>query len=61
MSSEEPVDVQLLNGTLSGNRLRITEKGELIRFEGGVIMHLEMDKSSAPEPQSTSGNRANAK
>jgi lipopolysaccharide export system protein LptC len=58
MSSEQPVDVKLLNGTLNGNRLRITEKGELIRFEGGVIMNLEMDKPSA---QSASGNRANAK
>ncbi len=32
VTSEEPVDVKLLNGTLTADRLRITEKGELIRF-----------------------------
>lgn len=57
VSSEEPVDVKLLNGTLTGKRLRITEHGELVRFEGGVVMNLIMDQPSpgaaappAPEP-----------
>jgi lipopolysaccharide export system protein LptC len=47
VTSEEPVDVKLLNGTLTADRLRITEKGELIRFEGNVKMNLIMD---SPEP-----------
>ncbi len=51
VTSEEPVDVKLLNGTLSADRLRITEKGELVRFEGHVVMHLIMD-SPAPVPAS---------
>jgi lipopolysaccharide export system protein LptC len=51
VTSEEPVDVKLLNGTLSAERLRITEKGELVRFEGHVTMHLVMD-SPAPAPAS---------
>src|SRR6201989_2521652 len=41
--SDEPVDVKLLNGTLTADRLRITEKGELVRFEGNVKMNLIMD------------------
>jgi lipopolysaccharide export system protein LptC len=47
VTSEEHVDVKLLNGTLSADRLRITEKGELVRFEGHVVMDLIMD---SPDP-----------
>lgn len=42
VSSDEPVAVKLLNGTLDANRLRITEKGDLVRFEGGVVMNLTL-------------------
>jgi lipopolysaccharide export system protein LptC len=51
VTSEEPVDVKLLNGTLTADKLRITEKGELVRFEGHVVMHLIMD-SPDPAPAS---------
>ncbi|HEU0082257.1 MAG TPA: LPS export ABC transporter periplasmic protein LptC [Bradyrhizobium sp.] len=53
VASDEPVDVKLLNGTLTADRLRITEKGELIRFEGNVKMNLIMDNpepAAEPEP-----------
>src|SRR3954467_8358172 len=54
ITSEEPVDVKLLNGTLTADKLRITEKGELVRFEGNVKMNLIMDSpetaASEPEP-----------
>src|ERR1700737_2466914 len=43
VTSDEPVDVKLLNGTLRSDRLRIINKGELVRFEGNVVMHLIMD------------------
>lgn len=49
ITSEEPVDVKLLNGTLTADKLRITEKGDLVRFEGRVVMHLVMD-TPAPVP-----------
>ena len=49
VTSEEPVDVKLLNGTLTADRLRITEKGALVRFEGHVVMNLIMD---SPDPAS---------
>jgi len=53
VTSDEPVDVKLLNGTLSADKLRITEKGELVRFEGNVKMNLIMDspEPSAAEPE----------
>src|SRR5436309_4567522 len=59
VSSEEPVDVKLLNGTLTADKLRITEKGALVRFEGHVVMNLVIDNpdpvsvepTSEPEPE----------
>jgi lipopolysaccharide export system protein LptC len=51
VTSEEHVDVKLLNGTLTSDRLRITEKGDLVRFEGNVVMNLIMD-SPQPSPAS---------
>jgi len=51
VSSDERVDVKLTNGTLTADRLRITEGGELIRFEGNVVMHLEkLDDPAAAQP-----------
>ncbi|HEV7879074.1 LPS export ABC transporter periplasmic protein LptC, partial [Bradyrhizobium sp.] len=53
VTSEEPVDVKLLNGTLTADKLRITEKGALVRFEGHVVMNLTMDPAepaAAVEP-----------
>jgi lipopolysaccharide export system protein LptC len=75
VASDEPVDVNWLGGKLRGQRMRITDKGELIRFEGGVVMNLDSAGATTPaqpaiEPKtepgsgkarSPSGNRANAK
>jgi lipopolysaccharide export system protein LptC len=41
VTSEEHVDVKLLNGTLAADRLRITGGGEVVRFEGNVVMNLD--------------------
>jgi lipopolysaccharide export system protein LptC len=48
VTSDEHVDVKLTNGTISSDRLRITDGGEVIRFEGNVVMHL--DKLGTDEP-----------
>ena len=45
------VDVKLLNGTLSADRLRIIDGGEVVRFEGNVVMNLIMESPPAPEPE----------
>jgi lipopolysaccharide export system protein LptC len=50
VSSDERVDVKLINGTLSADKLRITEGGAVIRFEGNVVMnidHLDTDEANA--------------
>lgn len=53
VSSDEPVAVKLLNGTLDAKRLRITENGALVRFDGGVSMILVPDRPAAPDASDT--------
>jgi lipopolysaccharide export system protein LptC len=48
VTSNQPVAVKLLNGTLDANGLHITESGALVVFEGGVSMLLNMDNTGAP-------------
>ena len=47
VTSDEPVDVKLLNGTLTADKLKIVNGGEVIRFDGNVVMHLVMDQPDA--------------
>jgi lipopolysaccharide export system protein LptC len=47
VSSDEHVDVKLTNGTLTSDRLRISGGGDVVRFEGHVVMHL--DKLPPPD------------
>lgn len=58
VTSDEPVAVKLLNGTLDSDRLRIIDKGDVVRFEGNVRMNLVMEQPNADAnnpPQGTSG------
>jgi lipopolysaccharide export system protein LptC len=69
VSSDEHVDVKLLNGTLTADRLRIVNSGEVVRFEGNVVMNLVMDSPAPaepepappPKPRSSTGKSANTK
>jgi lipopolysaccharide export system protein LptC len=39
----------MLNGTVSSDRLRITGGGEVVRFEGNVVMNLDhLNDDAAP-------------
>ncbi len=51
VTSDEHVDVKLLNGTLTADRLRIINSGEIVRFEGNVVMNLVMESPPEPEPE----------
>ena len=73
VTSEEHVDVKWLGGTVSADKLRITGGGEVVRFEGNVVMNLDKlgdGNASAPpavpEPvaapaKTRSGKSANPK
>ena len=47
VTSDEHVDVKLLNGTLVADKLKILNGGEVVRFEGNVLMNLVMDQPDA--------------
>jgi lipopolysaccharide export system protein LptC len=51
VTSDEHVDVKLLNGTLTADRLRIINSGEVVRFEGNVVMNLVMEQPTVPAPE----------
>jgi lipopolysaccharide export system protein LptC len=75
VTSEEHVDVKLLNGTLTADKLRIFNGGEVVRFEGNVVLNLDNLQSpeeaasppaavpapSAAKTRSVSGKSANSK
>jgi lipopolysaccharide export system protein LptC len=49
VTSNKPVQVKMLNGTLNANALSVDDKGEAVRFEGGVAMTLMLDNASKPD------------
>jgi lipopolysaccharide export system protein LptC len=51
VTSDEHVDVKLLNGTLTADRLKITGAGEVVRFEGNVVMNLDHLQSGEADQQ----------
>ena len=69
VTSDEHVDVKLLNGTLVADKLRIYNSGEIVRFEGNVVMNLDNLGSPeepaappvAPPPSAKSRKSANSK
>jgi lipopolysaccharide export system protein LptC len=44
--SEKPVEVKMSQGNVTANRLEVINSGEVIRFEGNVIMVLTPDDTS---------------
>lgn len=41
--SDQPVELDFLQGTLNANRLEIIDSGDMVRFHGGVNMMLMLD------------------
>jgi len=54
VSSQHPVEVRLLQGTLNANRLDIVDSGDVIRFHGGVVMDMTLNQ---PQSQPTEGGQ----
>jgi len=48
VTSDQHVEVTMTDGTLTSDRLRVTEGGQVIRFEGNVVMHIDkLDNGAA--------------
>lgn len=52
--SDQPVELELLQGTLNANRLEIVDSGDLVRFHGGVSMMMMLNDAA---PNSKSGSQ----
>jgi lipopolysaccharide export system protein LptC len=50
--SQSPVELRMLNGTLNANRLEVDERGDVIRFSGGVVMNLLLNPPQDSEKKS---------
>jgi lipopolysaccharide export system protein LptC len=48
--SDHPVKLKMLQGTLDANRLRITDSGDLVRFDPGVNMTLMLNAKNLAKP-----------
>ena len=42
VTSQRPVEVKLLNGVLNANGVEVVDSGNLIRFDGGVVMDMAL-------------------
>jgi lipopolysaccharide export system protein LptC len=49
VATDKPVKVQMLQGMLNANRLQVTESGDLMSFDGGVVMDLKLDSAKPRE------------
>ncbi len=56
VTSDEHVDVKWADGTLSADRMKITGGGEVVRFDGHVVMNID----KLPPAESASEQPANA-
>jgi lipopolysaccharide export system protein LptC len=55
--SEKPVEMFLPNGKLNANRMEVENNGELLRFDGGVVLNLN-SVDSAPSDKSTAADKS---
>ncbi len=49
VDSDQHVDVKLTNGTLSSDRMHMSDGGAVVRFDGNVVMHLDHLDAEQPE------------
>jgi lipopolysaccharide export system protein LptC len=48
--SDQPVELEFLQGVLNAKKLEIVDSGDLIRFHGGVDMVLMLNDTALPKP-----------
>jgi lipopolysaccharide export system protein LptC len=48
--SDQPVELEFLQGVLNGKKLEIVDSGDVVRFHGGVNMVLMLNDTTLPKP-----------
>jgi lipopolysaccharide export system protein LptC len=48
--SDQPVELEFLQGILNGKKLEIVDSGDVVRFHGGVNMVLMLNDTTLPKP-----------
>jgi lipopolysaccharide export system protein LptC len=48
--SDQPVELEFLQGVLNAKKLEIVDSGDMIRFHGGVDMMLMLNDTALPKP-----------
>ncbi len=48
--SDQPVELEFLQGVLNAKKLEIVDSGDLVRFHGGVDMVLMLNDTALPKP-----------
>jgi lipopolysaccharide export system protein LptC len=48
--SDQPVELEFLQGVLNGQQLEIVDSGDVIVFRGGVVMNLMLNNTTLPKP-----------
>ncbi len=49
ITSDKPVEMKMLQGTLNANTMEVTDRGDVVRFDGGVAMTLTLGDVAAPK------------
>jgi lipopolysaccharide export system protein LptC len=49
--SDQPVELEFLQGTLNANRLEVIDSGDLVRFLGAVDMVMMLNDAALPKPK----------
>lgn len=55
ITSDKPVEVKMTRGKLNANRLVVLNSGDIIRFEGGVVMHLNPEQAAGKDTPKPAG------
>jgi lipopolysaccharide export system protein LptC len=56
--SDEPVELEMLQGKLNANRLEIMDSGDVVRFNGGVDMMMMLNNTALPKADSPKSDAA---
>ena len=51
VTSDNPVELEMLQGVLNAKRLEIVDSGDMVRFHGGVDMVLMLNDTPLPKPK----------